>query len=109
MRQFVRADEVKKRSSSKGFLHLATAHSRCCVQVAVIAQAPLIAPGWSLREQLTYPDTNADNVSSDRLAWLLSVTHLHHLLVRVSNDWDAAHDWPGMSIAGSTKHRRMSS
>ena len=66
------------------------------MQVAVIAQAPLLAPGLSLREQLTYPDTRAAQVSRGRLAWLLSTARLEHLMLRIRGDWDAPHDWAGM-------------
>ncbi|KAK9792728.1 hypothetical protein WJX73_009408 [Symbiochloris irregularis] len=69
-------------------------------QVAVIAQAPLVAPGPSLREQVTYPDTSSDAISSERLSWLLTAVQLQHLLDRVQSSWDAPFDWAGTLSAG---------
>ena len=65
------------------------------VQVAAIAQTSLIAPGATLREQVTYPDSHAADVSCARLAWLLTAVHLQHLLERVHGSWDAPFDWAG--------------
>ena len=67
-----------------------------CGQMAAIAQTPLLAPGLTLREQLTYPDAHAAAVGTHRLSWLLSTCRLDHLLRRVRADWDAQQDWAGV-------------
>ena len=67
-------------------------------QVAVISQRPLLAPGASLRQQLTYPCVHHEAVSHRRLQWLLSSVHLEHLQGRIKGDWDEQYDWTGVRV-----------
>ena len=64
-------------------------------QVVFVPQAPIEAPGPSLREQLTYPCTAP--VERSRLLHLLHAVQLEHLLARVDSCFETPSDWQGAS------------
>ena len=82
------------------------------LQVMVLPQRPIVAPGPSLRLQLVYPSADVDSLTDDAAYSLLTRVSLDHLLVRISGDLDAPLAWEGalqrMSTHGTCMVERCS-
>eukprot|EP00884_Botryococcus_braunii_P011524 jgi/Botrbrau1/20372/Bobra.0006s0035.1 len=67
-------------------------------QVVFVPQQALAAPGCSLAQQVTYPDSGPQ--PWPHLYRLLCAVQLDHLLQRVGQDWEASRPWAEMLSGG---------
>lgn len=70
----------------------------CKLQVQIIPQRPVAAPGGSLMEQVIYPSPLPQalaDVDTHLLAHLLHQVGLAELLQRAQGDWMMSQDWQG--------------
>lgn len=68
------------------------------LQVQVVPQRPVSAPGCTLLEQVIYPlplPECTDDVDTQQLAHALQQVGLSELLQRVQGDWTLSQDWQG--------------